>query len=61
MSLNCSSMTAVDYENNAVSTYVAETEPLQGFRFFSRLVGRSDLWSKNGGSFYEMMGLNISN
>ena len=28
MSLNCSSMAAVDDEDNAVSTYVAVTEPL---------------------------------
>ena len=32
-----------------------EVSPFQGFRFFSRLVGRSDPWS-NGGSFSEMMG-----
>ena len=29
--------------------------------FFSKLVGQSDLWSKNGGSFSEMMGPSISN
>ena len=34
---------------------------MQGFRFFSRLVGQSDPWSKNGGSFSEMMGLSITN
>ena len=33
----------------------------QGFRFFSRSVGRSDPWSKNGGSFSEMVGTSISN
>ena len=34
---------------------------LQGFRFFSRLVGRSDPWSKHCGPFSEMMGPSILN
>ena len=33
----------------------------QGFRFFSRLAGRSDPWSKNGGSFSVILGPIISN
>ena len=37
-------------------------EDYQRFRLFSRLVGRSDPWSKkNGGPFSEMMGPSISN
>ena len=35
--------------------------PDEGLQFFSRLVGRSDPWSKKGGSFFEMMGPSISN
>ena len=33
----------------------------QGYRFFSRLVGKVTHGAKNGGSFSEMMGQSISN